>query len=93
MMTQFRRNAAHRLALVFALAGCAVPDQPLSPAEPVPGMSGVLRTMTCRGEGDSWSFRAMFLVDSGGHLNMVTEDGTMVYLPTGPMATQPAATK
>ena len=65
----------------------------MSAAEPVPGMSAVLRNLSCRGEGESWSFRAIFLLDSLGHLNMVTEDGTMVYLPTGPMAAQPAAIK
>ncbi len=62
MMTQFRRNAAHRLALVFALAGCAVPDQPLSPAEPVlePGIAAHYAALT-DGEIDVPSVPAKYL--------------------------------
>ncbi len=50
-------------------------------AGPVPGMSAALYDIRCQGEGETWAFRAILLRDSAGHLNVLTDDGAMIYWP------------
>lgn len=37
--------------------------------------------LTCRGEGETWSFRALFHRDLDGRLTVLNDYGPIVYLP------------
>lgn len=45
----------------------------------VPGIGGVLHDMDCTGEGESWSYRAFFMIDRDGQLVMITDGSAVTY--------------
>lgn len=45
----------------------------------VPGIGGVLHDMECTGEGDSWSYRAFFMIDRDGQLVMISDGSALTY--------------
>ena len=45
----------------------------------VPGIGGVLHEMACTGEGDSWSYRAFFMIDRDGQLVMISDGSAHIY--------------
>jgi hypothetical protein len=55
----------------------------------IPGLPATVYDFDCRGEGDTWHYRAALLIDSQGRLTSLGEDGPWVYLPVAPPPSAP----
>lgn len=45
----------------------------------LPGLGAVIHEMDCTGEGDSWTYRALMMLDREGQLVMVSDGMALIY--------------
>lgn len=68
----------------------------MTPTGYVPGIdAAVVYDLNCRGDGETWAFRALFHRDLDGRLTILNEYGPIVYLPleAAPSGAAPALVK
>ncbi len=63
----------------------------MSGAEAVRGVDAIAYDVSCQGEGDTWAYRGIFLIDDMGQLTILSHAGPSTYLPTAPRDNPQAA--